>query len=45
MFFKQPDTDKVTKLKKDIKIYKDQRSFNRPVLKLVNAKTTSKTIK
>ena len=27
MFFKQPDTDKVTKLKKDIKIYKDQKKF------------------
>jgi len=27
MFFKQPDTDKVTKLKKDIKIYKDQQKF------------------
>ncbi|MDA9289152.1 HNH endonuclease [Alphaproteobacteria bacterium] len=27
MFFRQPDTDKVTKLKKDIKIYKDQQKF------------------
>ena len=27
MFFKQPDTDKVIKLKKDIKIYKDQQTF------------------
>ena len=27
MFFKQPDNDKVHKLKKDIKIYKDQQKF------------------
>ena len=27
MFFKQPDTDKVTKLKKDIKIFKDQQKI------------------
>ena len=27
MFFRQPDSEKITKLKKDIKIYKDQQKF------------------